>query len=165
MKIQYLRKRPSLCTNRASPPVSYTHLDVYKRQLQYTTDDLGRVSQGAAIALAIKVSIYQKNWLKALEYTAKLKALNVYALVADYGDNFKKNTQNNSESIWEIQHTNLELGVGNSLNQWWFSKKAVGGYGFAEMTASFVSAFENDDPRRAATVAMNNEEYLSLIHI
>lgn len=130
--------------------------------LQYTTDDLGRASQGAAIALANKVSIYQKNWLKALEYTAKLKALNVYALVPDYGDNFKKNTQNNSESIWEIQHTNLELGVGNSLNQWWFSKKAVGGYGFAEMTASFVSAFENDDPRRAATVAMNNEEYFGL---
>jgi hypothetical protein len=130
--------------------------------VKYNTLDIGRASQGAALALAIKISIYQKNWLKALDYSAKLKALNTYSLVPDYGDNFKMNTQNNSESIWEIQHTNLELGVGNSLNQWWFSKKAVGGYGFAEMTVSFVSAFENDDPRRIHTVAMNNEDYFGL---
>lgn len=132
--------------------------------IKYSATDLGRATQGASLALAAKICIYQKNWTKALEYITKVKALNVYALMSNYGDNFKKNTQNNSESVWEIQHTNLELGVGNSLNQWWGSKKTTGGYGFAEMTASFVASFEDDDPRRTYTVAMNNEDYFGVVY-
>ena len=126
--------------------------------------DAGRVTKGAALALAAKVSLYLKNWDKTLEYAAKIKALNVYALVQNYEDNFKENTQNNSESVWEIQHSNLELGVGNSLNQWWTSKKITGGYGFAEVTESLFNAFETDDPRRRITIAMNNEDYFGVVY-
>ncbi|MGB2846043.1 MAG: RagB/SusD family nutrient uptake outer membrane protein, partial [Saprospiraceae bacterium] len=132
--------------------------------IQYGAADVGRATQGAAMALAAKINIYQKNWTKALEYIAKVKSLNVYALVTDYADNFRKNTQNNAESVWEIQHTNLELGVGNSINQWWYSKKIVGGYGFAEVTASFVASFEVDDPRRKNTIVMNNEDYFGVVY-
>ncbi len=131
---------------------------------QYSTADVGRATKGAALALAAKVCIYQKNWAKALEYVAKVKALNIYGLMPNYADNFSKKTQNNKESVWEIQHTNLELGVGNSLNQWWNSKKIVGGYGFAEATESFVNAFETDDPRRKFTVASNNEDYFGTVY-
>ena len=131
---------------------------------QYPTADVGRATKGAALALAVKVCIYQKNWAKALEYVSKVKALNIYGLMSNYADNFGKKTQNNKESVWEIQHTNLELGVGNSLNQWWTSKKIVGGYGFAEATESFVNAFETDDPRRKLTVAANNEDYFGMVY-
>ncbi len=131
---------------------------------QYSAADVGRATKGAALALAAKVCIYQKNWAKALEYVAKVKALNIYGLMPNYADNFNKKTQNNKESVWEIQHTNLELGVGNSLNQWWTSKKIVGGYGFAEATESFVNAFETDDPRRKFTVASNNEDYFGTVY-
>ena len=130
---------------------------------QFTGGDVGRATKGAANALAAKTFIYEKNWAKALEYIAKVKGSGVYALVADYEDNFRKDTQNNSESVWEIQHANLELGVGNSLNQWWRSKK-VQGYGFAEVTQEFVDAFETDDPRRKFTVAKNNEDYHGYIY-
>lgn len=130
---------------------------------QQTGSDVGRATSGAAYALAAKTFLYEKNWDKALEYIAKVKALGVYALVPDYEDNFRKETQNNSESVWEIQHANLELGVGNSLNQWWRSKK-VQGYGFAEVTPEFVAAFEPGDPRRKFTVAMNNEDYFGFIY-
>lgn len=130
---------------------------------QYTGANVGRATAGAAYALAAKTFIYQKNWNKALEYIGKVKGLGVHALVADYEDNFRKNTQNNSESVWEVQHANLELGVGNSLNQWWRSKK-VQGYGFAEVTQEFVDAFEPGDPRRKFTVAMNNEDYFGYIY-
>lgn len=145
--------------------------DIYKQLLidldkaadllppQYTAADVGRATKGAALALAAKVSLYQKNWEKTVEYVGKVKALNIYGLMPDYADNFKKTTQNNKESVWEIQHTNLELGIGNSLNQWWLSKKVVGGYGFCEATDTFVKAFEANDPRRMFTVASNNEDY------
>jgi len=113
--------------------------------------------------LAAKTSVYQQNWDKALAYIGNLKALNRYALMPDYEDNFRKNTQNNAESVWEIQHANLQLGVGNFLNQWWASKKFEG-YGFAEVTEAFVLSFEMDDPRRRFTVAMNNEDYFGLVY-
>jgi len=130
----------------------------------YSSADLGRVTKGAALALAAKVSLYQKNWDKTLEFISRIKALAVYALVPRYEDNFKELTQNNSESVWEIQHTNLELGVGNSLNQWWTSKKVTGGYGFAEVTESLFNAFETGDPRRSFTIAMNNEDYYGVVY-
>lgn len=130
---------------------------------QYPAVDVGRATKGAAYALAAKIYLYEKNWGKVLEYVAKVKSVGIYALMPDYQDNFRKNTQNNAESVWEIQHANLELGVGNFLNQWWASKKFEG-YGFAEVTKEFVDAFEPGDPRRKFTAAMNNEDYFGVVY-
>jgi hypothetical protein len=126
--------------------------------------DVGRATRGAAYALAAKTYLYAKDWNKVVEYVGKVRDLGVYSLMPDYEDNFRENTQNNAESVWEIQHTNLELGVGNSLNQWWASKKFSEGYGFAEVTEEYVMAFEPGDPRRRFTVASNNEPYFGLIY-
>jgi hypothetical protein len=123
----------------------------------------GRATKGAALAVAAKVILYTKDYTKVLEYTSKIKALNTYKLVKDYRENFMKLTQNNTESVWEIQHTNLELGVGNFINQWWASIKFLG-YGFAEVTPLYVSVFEPNDPRLKFTVAMNNDPYFGLIY-
>lgn len=131
---------------------------------QYTGANVGRATKGAALALAAKTALYSKSWEKTVEYAGKVKALGVYALMPDYADNFRKTTQNNTESVWEIQHTNLELGVGNSLNQWWASKKFDGGYGFAEVTQPLVDAFETTDPRRTFSIASNNEPYFGLVY-
>jgi hypothetical protein len=132
--------------------------------LQFSGDEVGRATKGAALALAAKTSLYERNWDKVLEYVGRVKELGIYGLMPDYQDNFRENTQNNAESVWEIQHANLELGVGNSLNQWWSSKKFSEGYGFAEVTQEYVDAFEAGDPRRKFTVASNNEDYFGLIY-
>jgi hypothetical protein len=131
--------------------------------LSHNGSNKGRVTKGAALALAAKVSLYVNDYNKVLEYTSKIKALNTYKLVNDYRENFMKLSQNNTESVWEIQHTNLELGVGNFINQWWASIKFLG-YGFAEVTPLYVSVFEPNDPRLKFTVAMNNDPYFGLIY-
>ena len=131
--------------------------------VQYGAADVGHATKGAALALAAKTALYQENWEQVLNYVNQIKALGVYSLTADYLDNFKEDTQNNSESVWEIQHTNLELGIGNNLNQWWTSKKVPDGYGFAEVTADFVNTFETGDPRLPFTVARNNDPYFGYI--
>jgi starch-binding outer membrane protein, SusD/RagB family len=131
--------------------------------LIHNASNTGRATKGAALALAAKVSLYGNNYNKVLEYTSKINALNTYKLVKDYRENFMKLTQNNTESVWEIQHTNLELGVGNFINQWWASIKFLG-YGFAEVTPLYVSVFEPNDPRLKFTVAMNNDPYFGLIY-
>lgn len=126
--------------------------------------DIGRATKGAALALAAKANLYLEDYQSVINKIAEIKALGVYALQADYQNNFRENTQNNSESVWEIQHANLELGVGNSLNQWWASKKIPDGYGFAEVTTEFVAAFEPNDPRLKFTVARHNEPYFGYIY-
>ncbi len=131
--------------------------------LTHNGSNTGRATKGAALALAAKVSLYVNDYIKVLEYTSKIKALNTYKLVKDYRENFMKLSQNNTESVWEIQHTNLELGVGNFINQWWASIKFLG-YGFAEVTPLYVSVFEPNDPRLKFTVAMNNDPYFGLIY-
>lgn len=131
--------------------------------VQYPASDVGRATKGAAYALAAKTFLYEKNWEKVVEYVGKVKSLGIYSLVSNYGNNFRENTQNNTESVWEIQHANLELGVGNFLNQWWASKKFEG-YGFAEVTENLVNAFEANDPRRKFTLASNNEDYFGLVY-
>jgi starch-binding outer membrane protein, SusD/RagB family len=128
-----------------------------------STNELGRATKGAAYALAAKASLYSKKYDDVINYVSKIKVLNVYGLMEDYNDNFTKEKQNNKESVWEIQHTNLQLGVGNFLNQWWLSKKLMG-YGFAEVNQSFVDAFEVGDPRRQYTLASNNEPYLGVVY-
>lgn len=130
----------------------------------YPDSDIGRATKGAALALAAKTALYQKDWNRVLDYVSQVKALNIYSLMPDYQDNFREDTQNNAESVWEIQHTNLELGVGNSLNQWWCSKKLPDGYGFAEVTEAYFNSFEPDDPRRDFTIASNNQDYLGFIY-
>jgi hypothetical protein len=127
--------------------------------VSYGPADVGRVTKGAALALKAKAHLYLKQWEQVVGTIAEIKALGIYHLQADYRNNFMKNTQNNSESVFEVQHANLELGVGNNLNQMWLSKKVVDGYGFAEVTMDFIAAFEADDPRLLFTVARKNEPY------
>lgn len=131
--------------------------------VSYGGSDLGRATKGAALALAAKAHLYLEDYQSVVNRIADIKGLGVYALQADYQNNFSKLTQNNSESVWEIQHANLELGVGNNLNQVWASKKAEG-YGFAEVTMEFIDAFEPDDPRLRFTVAQHNEPYFGYIY-
>jgi hypothetical protein len=127
--------------------------------VSYGSSDVGRATKGAALALEAKAQLYLKDYNAVLASVASIKALGIYALVANYNDNFTDSTQNNSESVWEIQHANLELGVGNSLNQWWTSKKIPDGYGFAEVDTSFQHTFEPGDPRILFTIARKNEDY------
>ena len=135
-----------------------------KLPLQFNGPNTGRATRGAALALMAKAYLYLQDWQNVVRVVQQIKALGIYSLVPDYRDNFRKETQNNSESVWEIQHTNLELGVGNNLNQWWASKKVTDGYGFAEVTRDFVDAFEPGDPRLSFTVAQHNEEYFGVVY-
>jgi hypothetical protein len=132
--------------------------------VSYGVSDVGRATKGAALALKAKAHLYLEQWENVVSTIAEVKALGIYALQSDYRNNFMKNTQNNSESVFEVQHANLELGVGNNLNQQWLSKKVIDGYGFAEVTMDFVNTFEAGDPRLEFSVARKNEEYFGTIY-
>ncbi len=129
----------------------------------WSSVDSGRATKGAAFALAAKVCLYDRQFGLCLAYIEKVKSLGAYSLMADYAANFKKESENNNESVFEIQHANLQLGVGNALNQWWMSRKLLG-YGFAEVREEFVLSFEAGDPRRKFSVASKDEPYFGAVY-
>lgn len=73
---------------------------------RYTGPDLGRATKGAAYALLGKTHLQQKNYQAALDafnWLVTGPGRQIYSLTENYRDNFLVSTENNSESVFEIQ--------------------------------------------------------------
>ena len=63
-------------------------------------------TRGAAYALLAKTYAQHKKWDEAAEclyWIIEGDGKGLYDLVEDYGDNFRESTENNRESLYEIQ--------------------------------------------------------------
>jgi starch-binding outer membrane protein, SusD/RagB family len=101
--------------------------------------DLGRVTKGAAHALMAKVMMQQHKWNEAeaaLNWLVVGEGRSNYTLVPDYRSNFLSTTENNAESVFEIQfatnpseNTDIDTrpnsNYGNSLPQF-FAPPPIG---------------------------------------
>ncbi|WP_438961124.1 RagB/SusD family nutrient uptake outer membrane protein [Nonlabens sp.] len=128
--------------------------------LQYTTPDIGRASKGSAQALLGKVYLYQGKYDLAANVLDDLILSNQYSLVADYSTIFENDNENNSESVFEIQYSDLE-GAGFGCLQCSEGNVAVGfngirnyngplfesGFSFNVPTQEVVDLFDPADPR------------------
>lgn len=73
----------------------------------YGSADLGRATRGAAYALLGKTYLQQKKYQQAADAFAWLvtgPGTSLYSLVPNYRDNFLITTENNTESVFEVQH-------------------------------------------------------------
>ncbi|RYY52670.1 MAG: RagB/SusD family nutrient uptake outer membrane protein, partial [Chitinophagaceae bacterium] len=74
--------------------------------ISYTGDNIGRATKGAAYAMLGRVYLQQLEYQPAADALAWLitgPGSTLYDLVPDFGDNFKHTTENNKESVFEIQ--------------------------------------------------------------
>jgi starch-binding outer membrane protein, SusD/RagB family len=72
----------------------------------YSGDDLGRATKGAAQGYLGRAYMQQKKWQQAADALAWLvtgPGATTYNLVPNFYDNFKEETENNSESVFEVQ--------------------------------------------------------------
>jgi hypothetical protein len=72
---------------------------------QWTGNDIGRPTRGAAYALLGKSYMQQRKWAEAktaFDYLVTGAGMSYYGLV-DYKDNFRSESENNKESVFEIQ--------------------------------------------------------------
>jgi hypothetical protein len=118
--------------------------------VEYPTMDIGRATQGAAIALLAKTYLFQEKWQDAHETAILLtQAPFTYQLTSQYQHNFNINYENNAESIFEIQHLSRQNPFsGNLLNQVFAAPADYGmgeGYYFNQPTQNFVDEFETVD--------------------
>lgn len=120
---------------------------------EIATNMLGRVPKGAAYMLEGRAHLMQGNWDQAREAFQQVIDSGEYQLVDKYFDNFKEETENNAESIFEAQFTldpgSWNWGLGGSADHTWRRQE----YGWLDwnnvlITDRLFNEFEEDDPRR-----------------
>lgn len=136
----------------------------------YSGNDVGRATQGAALTLLGKAYMQNRRWADASTQFARVISGNQYRLTSTYTDNFRHTSENNSESIFEVQFSDAKRGgndgddatssEGGQRSQFW----GVPGFGFndGEVRPWVVNEFLKEgttggqrDPRLAATVFYN----------
>jgi len=77
------------------------------------SQDIGRVTWGAAAAMLGKLHINEHNYTDAKDKFLEIINSNLYSLTANIGDNFDEEHEMNSESIFEVSFS-TELSQGTS---------------------------------------------------
>jgi uncharacterized protein (DUF2384 family) len=139
--------------------------------LSYTADQAGRVTRGAAEALLGKVFLYQEKYQQAATVLDVVIGSGTYDLVDDYNNIFENDNENNIESVFEVQYTDIE-GAGFGCLQCSEGNVAVGfngirnyngpvfdsGFSFNVPTQEAYDAYQDDDPRRDVAI-LNIDEF------
>ncbi|MDQ2656384.1 MAG: RagB/SusD family nutrient uptake outer membrane protein [Bacteroidota bacterium] len=79
--------------------------------------NVGRPTKGAVNAFLARTYMQQHKWAEAktaLDYFFTGEGADQYALVADFQDNFTDLHENNSESVFEIQFSDANMGGGDN---------------------------------------------------
>ncbi|MFT5942058.1 MAG: hypothetical protein ACI9AV_001778 [Sediminicola sp.] len=127
--------------------------------------ETGRATKGAAQALLGKVYLYQDKFSEAAIVLEEVINSGPYDLVTDYNSIFEQAGENNIESVFEVQYTDVE-GAGFGCLQCSEGNVAVGfngirnytgpdfdsGFSFNVPTQEAYNAFEAGDIRRDVAV-------------
>nr|WKN34502.1 RagB/SusD family nutrient uptake outer membrane protein [Tunicatimonas sp. TK19036] len=88
---------------------------------QWDEANVGRPTKGAAMAMLGKMHMQKREWqlaLDAFDYLINGEGAGLYGLVANYEDNFTHLNENNEESVFEIQFSDVNKGGdGDAPNQ------------------------------------------------
>lgn len=100
-------EEPNLITQ-APPAEVWAQIEADLQEAQnllpesWSGDEVGRVTSGGAIGLLGQVYLYQGKYAEAKAEFAKIMD-GRYQLMPNYGDNFTEASENNAESVFEIQ--------------------------------------------------------------
>lgn len=112
--------------------------------------ETGRATKGAAQALLGKVYLYQDKFSEAATVLEEVINSGPYNLVTDYNSIFEQEGENNIESVFEVQYTDVE-GAGFGCLQCSEGNVAVGFNGIRNYTGpDFDSGFSFNVPTQAS---------------
>lgn len=114
--------------------------------LPYVQSQTGRITKGAAQALLGKIYLYQDKFPEAAGVLEDLIQNGPHDLVTDYSTIFENDNENNIESVFEVQYSDLE-GAGFGCLQCSEGNVAVGFNGIRNYTGPlFESGFSFNVP-------------------
>jgi hypothetical protein len=124
----------------------------------YAAADKGRVTKAAAKGILAKLYMLKRDWAAAEGQCLDIINSTKYSLLNRYADNFLPVGENGAESIFEIQTvalpTQQAAGPGSSPYNMVQGVRGIPnlGWGFNRPSDNLVTAYENGDPRREATI-------------
>lgn len=118
-----------------------TAADLLPRKSEYSSSEIGRVTQGAAHAMLGKAHLYNENWEDAENYFDMIIQSGEYRLLDSFNDALK--IDNNDESIFEIQYDAGRLG-GEGQSQFGYPN-GHGGFSNYLVRQDAVDEFEGFD--------------------
>ena len=126
--------------------------DFAAKNLPTVQSQKGRATQWAAKSYLAKAYIFQKKWAAAKTLLDDVVKNSGKTLVANYHDNYRTVTNNNSESIFEVQFSVNDGTTGNNGNagdnlNWPYSATAPGRgcCGFYQPSHNLVNAFKTEN--------------------
>lgn len=126
-------------------------IDLLPLKTQYSPNDLGRASKGAAQALLAKAYLYQEKWQQAYDMSGEVITSGQYGLLLNYAEVWREAGENKAESIYEVQAT-LNAGIRDYTNVQGPRGTPDLGWGFNSPSLALSNAYETDDVRREATI-------------
>ncbi len=113
--------------------------------------DVGRPTRYAAMAVLARVHLFQKEYDAAKELLDEIINSGNYILMPNFHDNYRIPTNNNAESIFEIQYSvndgtpeSMNGGYGDCLNFPMQNEKMQTCCGFHQPSQNLVNAFKVD---------------------
>ncbi len=129
-------------------------IDNLPEQSDYSNQDIGRATKGAAKALLSKVYLYQNDFSNTEKYALEVINSGQYSLDPDYANVHDKAGEFGPGSIFEVGAR--PFGFGDGGHQYGETQGTRGnpnnGWGFNRPTLDLYNAFEPGDPRRDASI-------------
>ncbi len=142
-----------------------TDLNFASSALPATQGQLGRVTKGAAQSLLGKVLIFQGKYAEAATILDQVIASNNYDLHEDFSTLFLQQEENNQESVFEIQYSNVQgagfgclqcsegnVAVGFSGIRGYNGPTYQGGFSFNVPVQDLVDQYAANDQRLDPTI-------------
>lgn len=146
---------------------------------EYGGNNVGRATEGAALALKSRVELYAEMWSEAASTAQEVMNLGVYELYPEYGALFKPENENNSEVIFAAQHIKDDFASGmdtwNQPNTFGWGgvnplQSLIDAYEFTDGETMEESAvydpenpYENRDPRFYASIVWDDSEFKNTV--
>lgn len=143
-------------------------IDVLPDKSGYGAGDVGRATKGAAQALLGKVYLFQNDYTNAETYLLEVINSGAYDLMPNFEDANSKAGEFGVESVFEVGAIGFE-GTNKGGAQYGNIQGVRGtpnrGWGFNRPSMDLMDSFEDDDPRRDATIIFLGEVFQDTITI
>lgn len=127
---------------------------------EYSNNERGRATQGAAKALLARVYLYRENWSEAERLAEEVINSVEYDLEPNYSDVFTTESQFGIESVFELgglPNASFDLGGIQFNNTQGLRGDPNLGWGFNRPSLDLINSYDPSDPRLDATVVFLGE--------
>lgn len=132
---------------------------------EYSEAEQYHATRGFAMTMLAKTYMFLGDYVNAEKVLHDIVEVDGdYALLPDYGMNWRKEYENSSESVFELPNKiqDKSIATGTNVPHFFTSRDVTGyqGYGFHVPTTDLFNAFDKDDPRQTYVFTRTGDRYI-----